>query len=51
MCPPHFRSLLISTAGDVEEMETHKKEIVDQKLLKLSFLGAKLSPEGHPWTT
>jgi hypothetical protein len=31
-------------------MERHKKEIVDEKLLKLSSLGAKLSPEGHPWT-
>lgn len=35
--------------GDVEEMEAHKKEISEKNLLKLSFLGAKLGPNGHPW--
>lgn len=40
---------MLTLAGDVEEMETHKKEISEKKLLKLSFLGAKLSPTGHPW--
>lgn len=32
-------------------MEAHQKEIVDEKLLKLAFLGGKLGPEGHTWST
>jgi hypothetical protein len=32
-------------------MEVHKQEITELKLLKLGFLGAKLGPEGHPWST
>lgn len=36
-------------AGDIEEMELHKEEIVDKKLLHTAFLNAKLGPEGHPW--
>jgi hypothetical protein len=32
-------------------MEAHKEEISEQKLLKLGFLGAKLGPGGHPWST
>jgi hypothetical protein len=32
-------------------MEIHKCEITELKLLKLGFLGAKLGPKGHPWST
>lgn len=32
-------------------MEQHKSDIVEQKLLKLAFLGAKLGPEGHSWSS
>jgi hypothetical protein len=32
-------------------MEAHRDEIVEKKLLKLAFLGAKLGPDGHPWST
>ena len=35
----------------VEEMEKHREEIVEKKLVKLGFLGAKLGGEGHPWET
>ncbi|KAF2790239.1 NAD(P)-binding protein [Melanomma pulvis-pyrius CBS 109.77] len=44
-----LRGGFISTNWDVEEMEKHKDEIVEGKLLKLAFLGAKLGAEGHPW--
>ncbi|CAD0044998.1 unnamed protein product [Aureobasidium pullulans] len=37
------------TSGDVEEMEKHKGEIKEKKLLKLAFLNGKLGPEGHTW--
>jgi NAD(P)-dependent dehydrogenase (short-subunit alcohol dehydrogenase family) len=39
----------VSVNWDVEEMEKHKEQITEGKLLKLGFIGAKLSPEGHPW--
>ena len=32
--------------GDAVEVEAHTKEVIDQKLLKLSSLGVKLLPEG-----
>lgn len=35
--------------GDLDEIAAHKEEITDQKLLKLAFLNAKLSPEGYSW--
>ena len=44
-----LRGGFLSANWDVEEMEKHKDEIVEGKLLKLAFLGAKLGPEGHPW--
>jgi hypothetical protein len=37
--------------GDVAEMETHAEKIREEKLLKLAFLGAKLSSDGHPWSS
>ena len=35
--------------GDVNELELHKEEIEEKKLLKLAFLNGKLGPDGHPW--
>lgn len=37
--------------GDVAEMEAYAEKIREEKLLKLAFLGAKLGPEGHPWSS
>jgi hypothetical protein len=37
--------------GDIEEMEAHKDQIVDEKLLNRGFLNAKLGPNGHPWSS
>jgi len=39
----------LSVNWDVEEMEAHREEILEGKLLKLGFIGGKLGPEGHPW--
>lgn len=36
---------------DVEEMERHKEEIVQKKLLKLGFLNGQLQPGGYPWSS
>jgi hypothetical protein len=44
-----LRGGFVSANWDVEEMEKHQNEIVEGKLLKQAFLGAKLGPEGHPW--
>ncbi|KAH8689313.1 hypothetical protein BGW36DRAFT_412153 [Talaromyces proteolyticus] len=45
----HLRGCFFSANWELDETAAHKEEIIDQKLLKLSFLHAKLSPEGHPW--
>lgn len=45
----HLRGGFVSVNWDVEEMESHKEEIKEGKLLKLGFIGAKLGTEGHPW--
>ena len=39
----------LSVNWDVNEMEAHANEIKEGNLNKLSFLNAKLGPEGHPW--
>ncbi|KAF1955026.1 NAD(P)-binding protein [Byssothecium circinans] len=39
-----LRSEYVSVNWDVEEMDKHKQEIQDGKLLKLGFIGAKLGP-------
>ncbi|KAH6639400.1 hypothetical protein C7974DRAFT_388438 [Boeremia exigua] len=46
----YLRGGFISVNWDVVEMEVHQEEIKEQKLLKLAFLGAKLGPEGQPWS-
>lgn len=35
---------------DVEEMERHKEEITEKKLIKLAFLNGQLQPGGYPWS-
>ena len=40
-----------SDAGDVTEIEFHQEEIKEHKLVKLAFLGAKLGPDGDPWSS
>lgn len=44
-----LRGGFVSVNWDVAELEKHKSEIVEDKLLKLGFIGGKLGPEGHPW--
>ena len=39
----------VSVNWDVDEIEAHAAEIAEGKLNHLSFLNAKLGPEGHPW--
>jgi len=39
----------VTVNWDVEEMEMHKEEIVEKRLLHTSFINAKLGPEGHPF--
>ncbi|KAK9413327.1 putative NAD(P)-binding protein [Seiridium unicorne] len=36
---------------DVEELEQHKDEIVEKKLVRLAFLNGQLQPGGHPWAS
>jgi NAD(P)-dependent dehydrogenase (short-subunit alcohol dehydrogenase family) len=38
-----------SVNWDVEEMEAHKDEVEKNRLLKMRFLNADLSPKGHPF--
>ncbi|THX69415.1 NAD(P)-binding protein [Aureobasidium pullulans] len=45
----YLRGGFMSVNWDVEEMEKHKDEIKERKLLKLAFLNGKLGPEGHAW--
>ena len=40
---------LLAFAGDVEEMEKHKEEMMSKGLIKTAYLFAKLGAEGHPW--
>ncbi|KAF2679931.1 NAD(P)-binding protein [Lentithecium fluviatile CBS 122367] len=45
-----LRGGFMSVNWDVEQMERHREEIVEGKLLRLGFIGGKLGPDGHPWT-
>lgn len=49
-CASGAGSNINTNTGDVDEMEAHKLEITEQRILKLGFLGAKLGPEGHQWS-
>ncbi|KAI3401096.1 hypothetical protein diail_241 [Diaporthe ilicicola] len=35
---------------DVEELEAHKDEIAEKKLLKLAFINGRMQPGGYPWS-
>lgn len=39
----------MSVNWDIEEMEAHKDEIVNNKLISLAFTNAKFGKGGHPW--
>ncbi|THZ60937.1 NAD(P)-binding protein [Aureobasidium pullulans] len=45
----YLRGGFTSVNWDVEEMEKHRDEIKEKKLLKLAFLNGNLGPEGHAW--
>jgi NAD(P)-dependent dehydrogenase (short-subunit alcohol dehydrogenase family) len=36
---------------DVSELEQHKDEILEKKLVKLAFLNGQLQPGGYPWSS
>jgi hypothetical protein len=40
---------MVSVNWDYEEMEEHKDEILEKKLLRLAFTAAKFGKGGHPW--
>lgn len=40
----------IHSNWDVVELEEHKDEIVEKKLVNLAFLNGKLQPGGYPWS-
>jgi NAD(P)-dependent dehydrogenase (short-subunit alcohol dehydrogenase family) len=44
-----LRGGLVSVNWDLEEMEEHKNEIVEKRLIKLGFTNAKFGKGGHPW--
>ncbi|KAF2801654.1 NAD(P)-binding protein [Mytilinidion resinicola] len=44
-----FKGGFISVNWDVVEMEKHKEDIVEGKLLRLGFINAKLGPGGVEW--
>jgi hypothetical protein len=44
-----LRGTMVSVNWDYEEMEEHKDEILEKKLLKLAFTAAKFGKGGHPW--
>ncbi|KAK6222811.1 hypothetical protein LQW54_000620 [Pestalotiopsis sp. IQ-011] len=46
-----LRGGYIHANWDVSEMEAHKDEIVEKKLVRLGFLNAKLQPGGHEWSS
>lgn len=41
----------IHSNWDVTELEQHKSEIVEKKLVKLGFLNAQLQVGGYPWSS
>ncbi|KAI0971259.1 NAD(P)-binding protein [Xylaria arbuscula] len=41
----------IHSNWDVEELEQHKTEITEKKLVKLGFINGQLQPGGYPWSS
>lgn len=46
----HLRGGFLSVNWDVAELDEHKGEIVDKKLLELPFLNATFSSSGYSWS-
>lgn len=44
-----LRGSIVSVNWDFEEMEAHKQEIIEKKLLQLAFTNAQFRKGGHPW--
>jgi NAD(P)-dependent dehydrogenase (short-subunit alcohol dehydrogenase family) len=44
-----LKGSFVTINWDVKEMEGHKEEIVEKKLLKIQWIPAKLQKEGHPF--
>ncbi|KAL1873942.1 hypothetical protein Daus18300_003815 [Diaporthe australafricana] len=45
-----LRGGYIHANWDVEELEAHKDEIVEKKLIKLGFINGKMQAGGYPWS-
>ncbi|KKY38791.1 putative short chain dehydrogenase reductase [Diaporthe ampelina] len=46
-----LRGGYIHANWDVEELEAHKDEIAEKKLVKLGFINGEMQPGGYPWST
>lgn len=46
-----LRGGFLSVNWDIDELEKHKDEITEKKLLKLAFLNGQLQPGGYPWSS
>ena len=44
-----MRGCMMSVNWDIEEMEAHKDEIIQDKLTQLAFTKAEFQKGGHPW--
>jgi hypothetical protein len=44
-----MRGCMMSVNWDIEEMESHKDEIIQEKLTTLGFTKASFGKGGHPW--
>lgn len=45
-----LRGGYIHANWDVEELESHKDEIAEKKLIKLGFINGAMQPGGYPWS-
>lgn len=45
-----LRGGYIHANWDVEELEAHKDEIAEKKLIKLGFINGKMQPGGYQWS-
>lgn len=44
-----LRGGFFSVNWDLEELEAHKGEVTEKKLIKLAFLNGQLALEGYSW--
>lgn len=47
----YLRGGFVGVNWDIKELEEHKDEIVEKKLLKMKGVPAKMGKGGHPWGT